>query len=158
MAADGVLGSGVRVGYSASSPVSWTSITQILDCDFPGIETDEVETTVHNATSPTYRRHMAGLRDVKEMVLTLLADLDPATNATHQALFTMMKAGTTVWWRIEVPVNRAKTSFMAFEFQAFVKNWMPSTPQEDRQELEVTIRFDGTDFGKYGVVGAGSLS
>jgi hypothetical protein len=145
MASGGVLGFGTKVAFSNSSPVSWTAVPQILDITFPGLNPDEVETTVHG-TLP-YKRFMRGLIDVSELTLTL--ELDLASNSVHRTLRTLQLNGTTVWWRIEVPENRERTSWVAFEFQGWVKSWVPSTPIADKQTLEVSIRFDGTDFAMY---------
>jgi hypothetical protein len=153
MATGGVLGFGTKVAYSDTSPVSWTAVPQVKDIKFPGLTPDEVETTVHG-TLP-FKRFMSGLIDVSEMVLTLETDL--ASNSVHRYLRQLQLAGTTVWWRIEVPENRAKTSWVAFEFQGWVKNWVPSTPLADVQTLEVSIRFDGTDFVMY-APGASQIS
>ena len=147
MAQGGVLGNGVKVAYSASSPVSWTGVGQVLDITFPGLVPDEVETTVHGTSK--WKRFMPGLIDVSPMELTLLADLDEGTSASQDALFDYQSAGTTLWWRVEVPVDRSQTEYTAFEFQGWVKNWVPTTPQQDKQTLNVTVRFDGSSFSKF---------
>jgi hypothetical protein len=146
MAQNGVLGDGVKVAYSASSPITWVPVGQILDVGFPGLTPDEVETTVHSTTR--WKRFIRGMIDVGETTLTLLADMDSATGTDQQALFTYQAAGTTLYWRIEVPVIRAGTSFAAFEFQAWVKKWELKTPMADKQVLECSLRFDGTYFNK----------
>ena len=155
MAQSGMLGSGVKVGYSADSPVSWTGIGQVLEVDIPGLEPDEVETTVHGTSN--FRRFIRGLIDVTELRLVLLADLDESTAADQNALFDYQAAGTTIWWRVEIPVDRTRSEYTALEFQGWVKNWLPRAPIDDRQELEVSIRFDGTSFTKY-PAGASTIS
>jgi len=155
MAQSGMLGSGVKVGYSAASPVSWIGLGQILEADIPGLEPDEVETTIHGTSN--FRRFIRGLIDVTELRLVLLADLDEGTGVDQDALFALQAVGTTVWWRVEIPVDRARTEYTALEFQGWVKNWLPRAPMDDRQELEVTVRFDGTSFSKY-AAGASAIS
>lgn len=147
MAQSGVIGNDTRVGYSASSPVAWTRIGQLLNVDVPGLAQDEIETTVHS--SGGFKRFMRGLKDVTEMRMTLLADLDETTDVTQDALFDYQAAGTTLWWRIEIPTARDLTKYTGIEFQGFVKDWLPKAPIEGRQELEVSVRFDGTSFTKY---------
>ena len=148
MAVDGVLGNGVKIAYSAASPVSWTNIGQVLDVTVPGLEPDEVETTVHGTSS--YKRFMRGMIDVTELEATLLADLDEGTSPAQDALFDYQAAGTTLWWRVEVPVDRAQTEYTAFEFQGWVKKWTPVVGDPGaRQELQFSVRFDGTTFSKY---------
>lgn len=147
MAANGLLGNGVKVGYSAgSSPFTWIRIPQVLNVVIPGLEIDEVETTVHSTGG--LRRHIGGLADVSEMEMELLADLDETTNATQDAMFDYQAARTTLWWRVEVPTTRAQDKFVAFEFQGFVKTWMPDPPIDDKQSLNVSVRFDGDTFLK----------
>lgn len=147
MAADGVMGNGVKVGYSAgTSPFTWVRISQVLNVVIPGLEFEEIDTTVHSTGG--LRRFMPGLGDVTEMELTLLADLDETTNVQHDALFDYQAARTTLWWRVEVPTTRAQTKFTAFEFQGFVKTWKADPPIDDRQELLCSVRFDGDSFTK----------
>lgn len=146
MAVDGVMGNGVKVGYAATSPTTWIGVSQVLDVEIPGLVADKIPTTVHGGV---YKRSMRGLLDVSPAKIMLLADLDPATTASHTALQTLQAAGTTVWWRIEVPSNRARTAYAAFEFQGYVETWTPKAPIEGRQEIEVTVSFDGTSFTRY---------
>jgi hypothetical protein len=155
MALSGMIGNGVKVAYSAASPVSWTRVGQVLNVDVPGLMPDEVETTVHSTSK--WKRHIPGMIDVGEMNLTLLADLDEGTSPAQDALFDYQAAGTTLWWRIEIPVDRAQTEFTAIEFQGWVKNWAPKTPIEGRQELEASVRFDGDSYTKY-AAGASAIS
>lgn len=156
MALSGVLANGVKVGYSAASPVSWTAVGQVLDIEVPGLEPEEVETTVHGSSD--FRRFMPGMTDVTEMALRLLADLDEGTSPAQDALFNYQAAGTTLWWRVELPADRAQTEYTALEFQGWVKNWKPVAGDPGaRQELEVSVRFDGTSFTKYSA-GASAIS
>jgi len=153
MAQGGVLGFGTKVAFSSTSPTTWTQVPQLLELGFPGFEPDEVETTVHG--SLPYRRNIRGLIDVGEMTLRVQADL--ASNSVHRQLRQLQLAGTTVWWRIEAPENREKTSWVGFEFQGWVKNWVLETPIDDQQTIEITVRFDGTDFAMY-APGASQIS
>lgn len=154
MALNGMIGNGTRVGYSATSPVSYTTIGQLLNLDFPGLNPDEVETTVHS--DEPWKRFIRGMIDVGETTLTLLSDLDEGTSADQDALFDYQAAGTTLYIRIEVPVDRAHNEFTPFEFQAWVKKYMVKTPIQGRIETEISLRFDGSYFWK-GPAGAGVL-
>lgn len=147
MAQGGMIGNGVKVAYAAASPITWVPVGQILNVDIPGLNPDEVETTVHS-TSP-WKRFIRGMIDVGEMTLTLLTDLDEGTSTDQDALFDYQAAGTTLYWRVEVPVDREQSEFTGFEFQAWVKKYAPKTPIEGRQELEVSVRFDGDYFLKF---------
>lgn len=147
MATGGVLGNGVKVGYSANSPVSWTSVAQVLEVDFPELTPDKVDTTVHGSSK--WKRSMAGMIEVSDMTLTLLADTDPSTTPGHDALWDYNQSQTTVWWRVEVPSNRTQSAYTAFEFQGMVAGIKLATPIDDKQTLTVVIRFDGSSLTKY---------
>ena len=148
MAASGVLGNGTKVGFSNSSPVTWTKVAQLMEVVIPGLEPDEVDTTVH--TAQKFMRSMPGMIKVTEMSMTLLADLDPATTPSHETLRTLNASQATIYWRVEVPVNRAQTSFRAFEFQGWVKNYVTQPPIRDKQTSVVTVVFDDTAFSLLG--------
>lgn len=147
MATGGILGSGVKVAYSVSSPITWIPVGNILNVDVPGLNPDEVETTIHGTAN--FKRFMRGLIDVGELMMTLLMDLNQATSTDQAALFALQAAGTTVWWRVEIPTDRTRSAYTALEFQGWVKKWIPKAPIADKQELETSVRFDGTSFTKY---------
>lgn len=156
MATGGYINNGVKIAYSASSPVSWTRVGQVLQAPEMGIERDKIDTTVHSAY--IYKRSMPGMAEIPPLEMTLLADLNQATSAAHEALRTYCVAGTTIYWRIEVPVDRTQTSFRAFEFQAYVRTWMVnSTAPEDRQEIQTTLEFDDSTWTVYNA-GASAIS
>lgn len=148
MALSGLLGNGIKIGYSTTSPVSWTGIGQVLDGAPPTFVSDSVEITTSSTTSK-WKRTMPGLDTVNDMSVTVLADTDPATSVDQDYLFTALKNGTQLWWRFEVPTNRARTTFTAFEWQGTVGGWELSLPIAGRQELKVTVKYDGTSFTKY---------
>ncbi len=155
MATGGVAGI-VKVGYSANSPVSWTSIPQILDIKFPTWVSDQIDTTIHSTAK--FKRSIPGMIAVSDMTLTLEWDPDETTTASHDALFDMNQAGTTYWWRIEVAANREATKWTPFEFQGYVKSWEPSTPINDKDTLQVVVSFDGDSFTKYAATESDVLS
>lgn len=142
MAQGGVIGNGVKVGYSAASPVSYTSIGQILSIEIPQLTADKVDRTV--SSSNQYKRSMPGMIDVSDLTFELLADLDESTGATQRQLLTYLKAGTTIYWRIEVPVDRSKSECVPFEFQGYVASWQPTAPVDDKQVVKVSVAFDDT--------------
>jgi hypothetical protein len=147
MAEDGLIGSGVKVAYSASSPITWIPVGQLLDPVVPGLDPAEVETTVHGTSN--FRRHIRGLIDVSEMTLKLLADLDETTNAAQHAMYGFQASGATIYWRVEIPTTRDRTKYTAFEFRGWVKKWVPTAPIDNRQELDCSVRFDDVTFTKF---------
>lgn len=157
MAQGGVLGNGCKVAYSAASPISWLGVGQLRDVTFPTWEADKVDITTHSVTNK-FKRYMAGLIEIGDPGFTVLSDLDPATDTAQNALRGYNKTGDSLWWRIEVPVNRAKTLFWGIEFQASVKNFSPETPIDGAQTTRFELSFDGTDIGFDLASGASEIS
>jgi hypothetical protein len=141
MAADGMIGNGTKFAYSSSSPVSWTNIGQLLDINGLELVRDKIDRTVH--TTNIQKRSLPGMAEVTDFECTVLSDPDESTTqgAIQKALRDLVAAGTTVWWRLEIPVDRAQTAYKAFEFQGknspslFPSTVMasPSTKPERRQ-------------------------
>lgn len=146
MASDGMIGNGSKVGYSASSPTTWIPLGQMLNVD--GIEEvrAKVDRTIHSTGK--YKRSLPGLIEVSDLTLDILADPDEsATNGTVQsALRTLLHDGTTVYWRIEIPIDRTQSAYKPFEFQGYVQRWKLNTPIEGAQTFNVTVAFDDSSF------------
>jgi hypothetical protein len=148
MATGGYINNGVKIAYSSSSPVSWQQVGQVLSAPQMGIERDKVDSTVHSAY--IYKRSLPGMAEIPPLEMMLLADLNQATSPGQDALRSLCVNGTTVYWRIEVPVDRTQTLFRAFEFQAYVRSWLVnSETPEDRQEVSCTLEFDDTTWTVY---------
>ncbi len=148
MATGGYIKNGTKFAYSASSPVSWLRIGQILEAPDLGIERDKVDATVHG--SSIYKRSLPGMADVMALSMTLLSDANPSTSAAQDAMRTYVIAGTTIWFRAEIPVDRTQTQFRAVEFQGYVRTFaINGGAPGDRQETEVTIEFDGDSWTWY---------
>lgn len=155
MATGGVLGNGVKVGFSAASPVSWTAVGQVMNVDMPTLEADDVDTTVHSTSR--FKRSMAGMIEVSELTLELLADTNPSTSSAQDLLWNYNQSGTTLYWRVEVPTDRNLSQYTPFEFQGVVKSWKLDAPIDDKQTLTVVVKFDGTTYGKL-APGASAIS
>lgn len=145
MAQGGLIGNGKKVAFSLSSPISWIKIDQLLDFDFPSMTADKIETTV--SSTGKLKRYIPGLIEVGDLSLTVLTDLDPVTSKQSQ-LWDLRAAGTTVWWRIEIPEERDLSSFVGFELQGYVSDYTISAPTAERIETTITIVFDGTSITK----------
>ena len=148
MAQGGMIGNGVKIAYSVSSPVSWTAVGQILNVEVPQLVADKIDRTVHSTNR--YKRSLPGMIDVSDLTLEILQDLATTTGAQQRQLLTYLKAGTTIYWRIEIPVTRDQSSYTAIEFQGYVGSWQPSAPMDDKQTLNCTIVFDDSDITVYG--------
>jgi hypothetical protein len=138
----GQLGSGVEVGFSAASPVSFTKVAQVLDVTPPQKTRDRVETTVHGATSE--RSYIPGLAEWSAMELVLLADL--GTTSSHITISDMEISQATAWWRVEIPMEStlATTNFFVYEFEGRVAKFAISTPIDSRKEIAVTVEVAGS--------------
>lgn len=157
MAQGGILGNGTKVAFSAASPITWVNCRQLREVSFPTFEADKVEITTHSVTNKL-KRYMAGLIEVGDPSFVVLSDPDPATGAEQKTLREANANGTSLWWRIEVPVNRARTSFFGIEFQASVKNFSPDTPIDGAQTTRYTLSFDGEEIGYDASAGASEIS
>lgn len=157
MALGGVLGNGCKVAYSATSPITWVNVPSLVDMAIPTMVADRVDNTVHSTTS-NLKRSMAGLQSVGDPSFTVVQDLDPSTSPAQAALRVFQASGSTVWFRMEVPVNRAKTLFMGYEYQASVANYEPSTPIGDRQTTKFTLMFDGEEIADDLTSGASEIT
>jgi len=155
MAQGGMIGNGVKIAFSASSPVSWTAVGQILNVEIPQLVADKIDRTVHSTNR--YKRSLPGMIDVSDLSLEILQDLATTSGAQQRQLLTYLKAGTTIYWRIEIPVDRNQTTYTAIEFQGYVGTWQPSAPIDDKQVLSCTIVFDDSDITLYGD-GASTIS
>lgn len=156
MAQGGLLGNGTKVGYSTTENGPWTEVTQVIDVVFPTWESGKVEITTHQVGNKL-RRYMPGLIEVGDPSFTVLSDFDPATAADQAQLIAWNADGTSVWWRFEVPVNRAQTSFRGVEFQAGILNFSPATPIDDKQTTQYTLSFDGESITWDAAVGASEM-
>ncbi len=146
MAQGGVIGNGTKVGFSSASPLSYTTIPQVLDVPaLSGLVAAEIDTTVHNTVSNVLR-NMPGMSTVAPLKVVILYDGDEATTAAYSTLFDLKNAGTTVYWRVEVPTTRAKSKWKPFIFQGWIKSYNVMPPLKDKQTLEIEIVFDDVSY------------
>lgn len=150
----GVLGTMTKVGYSLASPMTWVKLQSLLNVVIPGLEPDVIDTSIHGSFM---KRHMPGMTGVSDMEITILMDLDIATSPEQDALFVKQAAGTTIYWRVEVPNQRGvPSSWTPFTFQGWVKGFKPGAPMGDKQTLVISVVFDDVAFTK-GPAGASVL-
>ena len=158
MAADGMIANGIKIGYSAASPVSWNAIGQLLSVGGIKLTRAKIARTVHSTN--IFNRYLPGMADVADVALEILQDPDEGTThgAVQEALRALLTAGTTVWWRIEFPTDRVQTEYKPVEFQGFVTDFeISGGAPEDRQTFTVTVAFDG-DSVSIGPAGATAIT
>lgn len=145
MATDGTLGNGVRVGFSfGASPFTWVEIPYIMNVDIPGLESEQVDSTVHGTGG--FRSNISGLKAVADMTMTLRADLDPATTPEHDQLLQLSLTKEKVEWRVELPISEdlSTTQYRPIEFRGDVGSWKPGTPIDGIKSTEVVVRFSAS--------------
>jgi hypothetical protein len=157
MAQGGLIGNGCKVGVSTGSPVSWTRIPQVTDVVPPQFTADKINIDTHNELNNLHR-YRSGLNEVSDPSFTVLSDLDPATAAVLQTLLAANLAGTTLWFRFEIPTNDAKTLFRGCEFSATVGSFIPSTPIGDKQTTQYNLQFNGNSVGWSAATGASQIT
>lgn len=143
MAQGGVIGNGSKVGYSVTSPTSYTKIGQLMDIPkFISLVRNLVDTTVHSTSF--IMTSISGMAPTPEVQLKVLADFDTVTGPTLETLRGFQVNSTTgIWFRIEVPVQGAQTTFRAWEFQGSVREFTPTIQIQAVQSVALTITFGG---------------
>jgi len=147
MAQGGLIGSGVKVAFAATSPMVLKKLEQLLDVTIPTIQADTIDVTIHGANR--FKRNIPGLQTVTAMAIKMLRDADAATSPNQNSLFDHLAAQDDLWWRVEVPANGTLTLFEAYEFQGRVQKFAPMAPIAGRQEVDADVLFDGTSFVRY---------
>jgi hypothetical protein len=144
MPTGGVTGKRLRVGYSASSPITWTEIGGVTDAGFPSLVGDKIANDFHGMEGNIHRT-MSGMATPGEPSVTVLTDWDPSTSADQEFLRARQKDSVKFWLRIEAPVDRAKTEWRGVEFECSVNSFEASVPINDRQTTKFTFNFEGDD-------------
>jgi hypothetical protein len=140
MPSGGQIGSGVKIGFATTSPTVWTVVPEVREVTVPQFERDRVETTVHGTTS--LRTYIPGLADVSDLEFTMLANLD--AGSVCMQLQAYERSQTTLWFRVEIPVDPDLTTstYFAMQFQGRVSRWAPDTPIDDAKTVGITVQFN----------------
>lgn len=159
MAKGGVLGNGLKVGYSLTAIpgpyANWVTFQSLDEIEVPKIIRNRIDSTVHNQGA--LERNMPGLGKVEDAVLTFLGDLDGSTSSDQQFMFTYLNNGTTIHWLFEIPVKRDQSLYVPVEYNGWVGDWAPGTPRKDKQTLVGKVVFDDTVY-TVGQAGASRLA
>ena len=144
MAQGGLIGNGVKVGYSLSSPLSYLKLEQVLDATPPKLTPDKIDTSRHGTSR--FKSNIPGMLDVAAIAIKCLRDADPVTSPNVNSVQNLVRASTTVYLRIEVPSNTGQTLFEAWELSGRFGNFTTTAPQMGRQEVDIEFMFDGIDY------------
>lgn len=149
-----MIGMDSRLAFSLASPVTWTSVTNLLDFTSPTETAARVEKTVYSRTS-SLRRYEPGLSDVADQTFTVKQDLGDAVQAQ---LYAAKEARTLLWFRAEYATNDAGTLFIGFEWQGRIADFKPAAPKDGLQTTQFSIQFDGDAIYKDGAPGATQIT
>lgn len=139
MPSGGQIGSGVKIAYSLLSPHSWITIPEVREItSLPNRERDRVETTVHGVTGD--RTYIPGLSDVGDLEFIVRANLD--AGSVHTNLRALERAQTTIWVRVEVPVDPdlSTSTYVAYTNQVRVATWELSPPLDDLKTIRIVMQ------------------
>ena len=132
----GVLANGCKVAFSATSPISWTKITQMLSASLD-YDAAEVDVTTHGDRR---RKSIPGLPSAPRLTIRALADLDPSTTPWFDTLVDAEESAEDFFWRIEYPTKRDLSQFRGREFQGRVLKVNPiAGDPSDRLEVEIVV-------------------
>ncbi len=114
---------------------AFTTVAELIGLSGPGLSLDTVEST-HTESSGANKEYIAGLKDAGE----ISADFNflPA-NATHTGLIADQTARTLRNFQIVWPDTAGTT----WSFAAFVTNYEPAAPLEDRMTSSVSLKISG---------------
>jgi hypothetical protein len=111
----------------------YTEIGNVTDFNFPGIETDEVETTTLKSPGGV-REYEGGLKTPGDGQMTL--NWNPG-DGTDLVIIGLHSARTKVNWRVTLPNGHIGV------FRAFVKSYTPAMPLGDKMTLDATLKGSG---------------
>jgi hypothetical protein len=159
MAADGMIGNGVRIGFReiASPENAWTVVGEVLNVGDLEIVRSKVDRSVHGTS--IYKRSLPGMAEISDILLEILADPDESivgTGDQQQDLREYVVSGETLEWRVEIPTTRDQAKFKPVEFDAYVLSYTMGLAREDGQVFKVTLAFDGDSFTESTAVASAS--
>ena len=131
MAVQGGFGLTLQISITAV----YTTITYLLDCDFPEQAKTLEEVTPHSATSGYATHAASGKRELGEFTATLQW---AKSEATHAAILTAYGTNATVDMKI-IDVGTAET----IQFAAHVKSIKRISKQDEAYKAEVTFQPSG---------------
>lgn len=138
MPSGGQIGTGVKIATATASPNVWTAVPEIFDVSqIPNRIRDRVETTIHGVTGD--RTYIPGLSEVEDLVFIVRANLD--AGSVHSVLRNHQALQTTLWWRVEVPVDPtlSTSTYIAYTFQGRIASAAVSAPKDDLKTIEFTV-------------------
>lgn len=153
MAKGGIIGNGMKVGYSLTSPLSYNKLEQLLDANPPTLTPDKIDTTRHGTSR--LKSNVPGMLDIAPTTIKCLYDADPATSPNVNGIPALVNSQASIYLRIEVPT--AGGLFVAWELSGRFASYTVAAPIMARQEVTIQFFFDGIDYIVFGTPAASVL-
>jgi len=118
----------------------YTTIAQVRDISGPNMQRDTVEVTSRDSTGQA-REFLAGLQDNGEITFDIVYDPDATTHSASASggLVTLLNSGALNNFRLTF----ADSTPMTATFAGIVTGFQPTTPLNDAQAADVTIKVSG---------------
>jgi len=140
-----MIGNGVHIEVSTSSPTSYTEIGQILELDEISLIRAVVDGTYHGHT---YKRPEPGMLEWQPLSFTLLHKSGSGENS--DSVYDELVTGDWYWIRVRFPdTENSATQDEAYEFQGFFSKLGVTVPREDEITSAVELQIDGNTLAKY---------
>lgn len=107
----------VKLAVSATSPVTWQKITQVVAFEPPGEEAARIPVTTYGDTR---QKFIPGLPDSRAMRVRTVADMDPDSNPWLETILQLAESKAVAWWRYEIPVDLSGTQYIGRTFSGRV--------------------------------------
>lgn len=120
-----------------ASPETFTEITQAMDIDGPGTETDFEETTTHtDAAASNFKAWSPLMRDGGEIKTEVLWD---PNNVAHQGLDSDQATSRLGNYRVVFPTSPVKTA----NFSGYVKDFSFKAPVKGMLKRNLSVKITG---------------
>lgn len=118
-----------------NSPDAWVTVAEVVSVTPPSLSRDAIDAT-HSTSPNKWREFIPGLRDGGEV--TLEVNFIPSGIGT-QTILSTFTSDSTVNARINFPDSPVTT----WEFTAFITNFAPDAPFDDKMSATVTFKLSG---------------
>lgn len=127
-------GSKFQIWNATASPPAFEDMGEVTNITPPSKQKDQIDAT-HMQSPNRTREFIAGLTDPGEAGITM--NFVPGSTSDDR-LRELDESGETVEMRIVFPNN------VTWTFDAFVSQYQPDVPVDDRMTAEVTFKVSGT--------------
>jgi hypothetical protein len=134
-----IAGEKVMLQLETATPGTYADVVQVKGTGFPNPTVGEVKKT--NLASTVQEWRPGKIPDNGTIKFTV--QYDP-NDTTHQALYTVLYAGTTKNWKLKYPDGNTTTAFETFAaFLTAIEKGDISAEDEGNVEADITLRITG---------------